>query len=829
MTQQQTDYRRAARRPAPSAVQPTMPSLRASVLAIACALAGLGAAPDATAQTPQAVTARQLQLSLPAQPLALTIDALARQSGVGIGLDADLAANKRAPALQGAMTLGQALERALAGTGLTATANGAGVSIHAADVLLPATTVSADLEKTSTTEGTGSYTTRQTSAATRMELSLRETPQSLTVVTRQQIEDQNLISLADVMRQTPGIVVDQLDERTNFSSRGFDMSTLIDGVPTLSFDTVAGARNMVSTAIYDRIEVIRGSAGLLNGAGSPGGSINLVRKRPTKEFQASVSAGVGSWSRYSGEADIGGALNESGSLRARVVASRTDGKSFIDNKSERNDVFYGIVEADVTDRTTLSAGYEYQSTDITGANFGQSPLFYADGSRTNLPRSYNSSSAWSVWNMQTDRVFFDIDHKFDNGWKFRTEATYTRNMRTRYSADVWLYPANINASTGMGTVQVLNNPAYGINKSIDMYATGPFELFGRTHQAMVGGSFNRNEYSYGNDTSVPNTFDRQSVSIFNLDAVAQPGFQYPLNRFYGTVQQTSLYGALQFKPLDRVSLIVGSRATWYRSDTSSRYWNNGTNGKAVTGTPIRDNAVVTPFVGLSVDVSHDFTAYASYADIFLPNTAMDTSGSTLAPERGKTFEAGIKGEHFDGRLNTSFAVFRTLEQNLAVPDTGNLTPAGTAAYKAVNGAVSRGFETTVSGELLPGWQIMGGYSYNVKRDRTGAVVYPNYSQRLLRLGTTYRFPGILSNLTIGGSLRYQSPISYTETYSGLTVRQGGLTLIDLMARYQINRHLSASINIENLTDKRYYSGLGTYNGYNYGDPRNGWIKLTYRF
>ncbi|WP_087691282.1 TonB-dependent receptor [Pandoraea sp. PE-S2R-1] len=804
---------------------------RATLISIAVACLCAASLPtEVRAQTPTAanasVAAMPLDLTLPAQPLALTIDALARQSGVGIGYDASLAVGKVAPALQGRMTLGDALARALAGSGLAVSISGRTVSIHADTVALPATNVTAGTQRV--TEGTGSYTTRVTDGATRMDLSLRETPQSMTVITRQQIEDQNLMSLTDVLRQTPGIVVDTLDERASFSSRGFDLATMIDGVPTLSYDTIAGMRNLLSMVMYDRIDVIRGPAGLLNGVGNPGGAINLVRKRPGKEFAGYVTAGGGSWGRYDLEADVGGKLNESGSLRARVVGSHTAGNNFVDDKRSREDVFYGIVEADVTDNTTISVGYEYQKNKIHGANFGQSPLFYSKGAATNLPRSFNSSTPWSLWNMTTDRVFVDLDHRFDSGWKVKAEGSWTRNQRERYSGDIWLYPANINANTQMGTMQLASNPAYGINKAFDVYATGPYHLFGRTHQATFGASINHNDYNYGNDSAVPNAFDRRPVNILDLGSIAMPSFAYPLNRLGGTTQQTAIYAATQIKPIDRVSVILGGRFTWYRATSWARYWNNGTNGAMVTGAPIEQNAVFTPYAGLVVDVSEDFSLYSSYTSIFTPNTVQDTSGNTLAPKRGNNIELGLKGEHFGGRLNTAVAIFRTYEDNLAVAD-GTLTPGGTAAYKAVSGAKTQGFEATVAGQVLPGWQVQAGYTYSAKRDRSGALVNPTYPQRLLRIATTYRLPGVLSKVTIGGSLSYQSAITYVETYSGLTARQGGITLIDLLARYDVTRQLSVSLNLGNVTDKRYWAGLGGYNGYTYGAPRNGWVKLTYRF
>ena len=810
-------------------------------LALVAAATAFAASLSATAhaQQPQAAgvfnTSRPLAIT--AQPLGPALNELARQAGLQLMFPPALVAGKTAPAVSGNLTPRDAVGRLLAGSGLAAELNGNAVVVKpvraasgADEATLPAVTVSAQGPADTTTEATGSYTTRATGAGTRMALSLRETPQSVSVIGRQQIEDQNLSTLVDVLRQTPGIVADRLDERVTFSSRGFALGTLIDGVPTLSYNTVAGESSMASTSIYDRVEVIRGAAGLLNGAGSPGGSVNLVRKRPGTEFSGHVTAGFGSWNRYTSELDMGGSLNAAGTLRGRVVASHTAGDSFIDHKKQAEDVFYGIAELDLSPRTLLSAGYEYQKTAIDGANFGQSPLFYRNGLATSLPRSYNSSTPWSTWDMTTQRLFVNLDHRFDNGWRLKADAAYARNDRERFSGDLWLYPAALNPLTNLGVVQVANNPAESNNKSLDVYATGPFALFGRTHEASVGLNINRYSYGYGNWGAVPNAFDRRTVSIFNLGAIAQPSFDYPLNQFNGKTEEKGLYGAVRLRPTDALSVLVGGRVSWYETTSSQRLWTNGTRGALVTNKPVKEDAVFTPYVGVVYDLSKEYSLYASYTDIFQPNTLRDASNQVLDPKRGTNTELGIKGEHWDGKLNTSFAVFRTQEDNLAVLDSGApLLGDGTAPYRAVKGARSKGFEATVSGELARGWQVMGGYTYHAKRDNKEVLLNPTYPRRLLRVATSYRFPGDWSKLTIGGSVSYQSDIYYDESYGTGRATQGGLTLIGLMARYDFNKQLSASLNIENLGDKRYYTGLGGYNGYTYGAPRNAWVKATYRF
>ena len=161
---------------------------------------------------------------------------------------------------------------------------------------LPAITVTGK-EDTATTEGTGSYTTSETVAATRLPLSLRETPQSVTVITRQRMDDQQLNSVQDVLENTTGVTSYQSDsERTSFYSRGFLINNIqYDGIPTVVGDIINGSGiGSLDTAFYDRVEVVRGATGLLTGTGNPSAAINLVRKRPTREFSAAASLGAGS-------------------------------------------------------------------------------------------------------------------------------------------------------------------------------------------------------------------------------------------------------------------------------------------------------------------------------------------------------------------------------------------------------------------------------------------------------------------------------------------------------------------------------------------------------
>lgn len=676
-------------------------------------------------------------------------------------------------------------------------------------------------------EGRGSYTTRETGAATRMPLSLRETPQSLSVIGQQQLQDQNLRTLDDVLKQTPGIAVQRRDERVNYFSRGFTLNQMIDGMPTLAYNSVAAEASMATTVIYDRVEVVRGPAGLLNGVGQPGGSVNLVRKRPMPQLSGTASLGASSWNPYLAQIDVAGPLLPSGALRGRVVAFHTSGDGFIDRKNRNDEVIYGIVEADVTPRTTVSGGFEYQRTDIDAANFGSAPPFYNDRTLTRLPRSFNTSASWSVWNMDTRRGFLELAHRTTGGWQFKASGSYLKNSRERYSADIWLDPANISPVTNIGTVQLGDNPADGTNATFDAYTTGAFRLLGRTHQLAVG--VNMNRYSYETRTNMAiNTgtmIDQRQADIFNLDAIVEPDFPYPRLYFGADVEEKAVYASTRLRALDAVSILAGGRLTWFDNEPWTRRWFSGGDGALVDGVATERNGVFTPYAGVVYDVLGSYSVYASYTEIFTPNTVNDATGTVLEPQRGSNVEVGIKGEHLGGALNTSLSVFRTRQDN--VPVQSGVQPDGTPAYIGVRGTRTQGFEVTASGELARDWHLLGGYTYSAPRRSDGSLLTPNLPTRLFTAVTTYRLPGAWNRLVLGANANHQNATTLRDPYGLGTTRQGAVTLFGGTASFDISRRLSLSLNVENVTDEAYVSFTTT--GYVYGNPRNAWVRATYRF
>lgn len=408
--------------------------------AISCALLAQPAQAQVPAPGTGAVSVHTA-FDIPAQQLRQALLVFSQQTGQNVMLDGNLDAGLRSAPVKGSYSADQALAQLLAGSGFTFGRSDASTlylvplpDSAGNNIELGATTINSAWSLGSTTEGSGSYTTGQTSTATRLDMSLRKTPQSISVITRQQMDDQGLNNLSEVMQQTPGITVNRENsEGFTFYSRGLEIQNFqYDGVPSLSTDAgnLRDNYSITNSVIYDRVEVLKGATGLVNGIGYPSGVINLVRKRPTAQFQGHVSAGAGSWDHYRTELDVSGPLLDSGALRGRFVAAREQQHTFIDYQKQQQDIFYGVLDGDLSDATVLSVGYEYQQNDNDASSTTHLPAFYKNGTPVRFSRSTNPADNWAYRNHRTQRAFASIDHQFDNEWSLKATASY-RNYASR--------------------------------------------------------------------------------------------------------------------------------------------------------------------------------------------------------------------------------------------------------------------------------------------------------------------------------------------------------------------------------------------------------------
>ena len=668
----------------------------------------------------------------------------------------------------------------------------------------------------------GAYTVNERlDTATGLGLTVQETPQSVAIITDQRIEDQTLDSLTDVVNGAAGISSKAYDSsRNGFSSRGFDIDNYqLDGTPITWASGASAGETQTDTALYERVEVVRGATGLLTGAGNPSASINLVRKHAdSREFTGWTSFAASRWNNYRAQVDISAPLSAGGALRARTVWVYEDGDSFVDFAANKKIVAYAVVDGDLSDATSISLGASYQDNEPTASQWGGLPIFFSDGSRTNWRRSQTVGARWTYWATATQSYFANLNHEFDARWQARLDVN-----RVESSSDMrllYLFGSPDPASgLGMGAF-----PRGYDNKrqqnSFGIRVNGRFDLWGREHELVLGGLHTEQDFIYYayNPLSVPAVGD-----FYAWDgSYPQPRWSNRAPFQDETTEQTGWYAASRLSVTDALKVILGTRlADWERSGPT-------------LAEAYGDDNVVVPYVGALFDIDPRHTFYASYTEIFNPQNRRDRNARYLDPLIGKNYEIGLKSRFYNGLLHTSVTLFKTEQDNFAANDP-SFVPTATqaAAFMATQGVESEGFELEVVGELLPGWEISANYTRfeasAEDSDGRANTVNTRYPSQLLRLFTKYDW----NRLSLGGGISWEGE-NYTEVTnpaSGLTERasQGAYALLSLMARYRFSDALSAQLNIDNALDETYYSQIGFFTQLAYGEPRNLRLTLKYAF
>lgn len=672
------------------------------------------------------------------------------------------------------------------------------------------------------TENTRSYTTDAMSTATGLSLSIRETPQSVSVITTQQMEDRGVQNVSDALQTAPGISVTRSDtNRYSFSSRGFDIDNYqFDGVVTSILSPWNFGENNLDLAVFDRIEIVRGATGLMTGAGNPSASVNYVRKRPLRDFAASGGVSIGSWDYKRVYADVSTPFTENGKVRGRVVAAYSNGNSYTSLQDASVRTLYGVVTADLTSNTELTGGVSFQANANNGYGSGF-PLFYSDGSRTDFSRSVSNNARWARASAETTTGFLDLSHRFANDWKAR--AVYTQSI-TDYSQKHIFRGGYPDRNTGLGTQNSFSYYDGHVRRNnIDLSLSGPFQLLGREHQFSVGWRQSEDHVALPQYRALAPLPAVGSYFAWGDSPVAEPNWSSTRSQADDLDnKQSGAYAVARFSLADPLHLIVGGRiSNW---ETDQVYFG--------TARKYEHKREFVPYAGLIFDIDETFTAYASYTEIFKPQNNRTEAGDILDPVTGKSYEIGLKGSHFGGLLNSGISLFRTEQDNLAEA-TGNLVTGTTqSAYRAVKGAKVNGVELELAGEVATGWNVGTSYTTFVAKDANDNPINTSKPRSLFKLYTTYRLPGELNRLTIGGGVDWQNRMYQLATAPGnrrVNVQQGSYALVNAMARFDFTDKVSATLNVNNLFDKKYYSQIGFFNQGWYGAPRNVMLSLRAQY
>ncbi|AGT10662.1 TonB-dependent siderophore receptor [Paracoccus aminophilus] len=779
--------------------------------------------------------AQTATINVPAGPLEPALLALGRQAGLTLAYDSNLTAGRRTTGAQGALSPREALASVLSGTGLSYAFTGPRMvrlsapvaAVQAAsDNAITLDTVYLS-QNNGVSEESGLYAyDAPTSSATGLGLTIRETPQSVSVVTNQRMVDAGDIILKDTLNQTPGVNTASRwgDAHWGFYARGSEISNLqFDGLsqPAASWGQESAPDDMV---IYDRVEVVRGATGLMEGPGNPSASINLVRKRPLAEARNSLDLRASDYGRASVTLDSSQPLNESGSVRGRVVAYGRTGDTWRDAQSQKSAMIYGALDIDLTPTTTLGFGLSHQKDRIDGYAWG-GLWVRPDGGSYDFRPSDNSAAAWEYLSRRQTVASVDLTHRFDNGWNLRLGGRIADSDREwQASAASWQDPTHL-VRSGTSSDGGERTATFGAR------ANGTVQLFGREHELAFGADWARLK------TRITDT------GAYELP-IANPSrpnpWEHPRpgnNGIIGwtasdTATQWGVFASGRVALADKWHLIAGGRLAWY--DYSNKMGDPAsTSGFSTKAEPI-------PYVGLVYDIAPDTTLYGSYTGIFRPLSERNQQGAQLSPATGSNAELGLKSSLLDDGLLVSAALFQTRMDGLpeAVEPSSLCAQPAVGCSRAAETVTTRGLDFELSGAIREGWNISFGYTYADAAYSKGAregrrfntVTVPRH---LIKLNTTYAFKDGLEGLTVGGSIQAQSD-TYSEgtAVMGNRVRQsqGGYAVVDVMARYQLNGETAVQLNVDNLFDRTYLTGLGVgWPNSFYGQPRTVSLSLRKTF
>ena len=665
-------------------------------------------------------------------------------------------------------------------------------------------------------ESVESYLVDGMDTATGLGLSNLDTPQSISALSRVKMDDFELDSLNDALVTVPGIQVESVEtDRTYYTSRGFDVTNFqVDGVGVPA--TYGNNDGETDTAIYERIEVVRGASGLMSGAGNPSATVNLVRKRPTEDFQLSLGATAGSWNKARVEADASGTLTDG--LRGRMVIAKEDRESYLDYYAMDKAVVYGVIEKDLGESTLLTLGSSYQSSKADSPLWGALPLHYTDGTPTDYDGSSSTSADWAYWdNIQAD-VFAELKHTFANGWQ--AKAYYTHAEIDGDSELLYMYQLP-DSATDIGLIGYASE--YGLDEQRDQFdlrISGTYNIAGREHELLFGYNWSEGtveEYSlYDYTNGFPFIGD---FTQWNGQTPVRPVFSDGLRGSDFSDEQGAFFAATRFHLTDALSLIGGARVVDWEGEGV------GYGKSKVT----RESGKVLPYAGVVYRIGDNYALYASHTETFMPQTDLTADLTFMDPTEGTSDEIGAKGQFFDGKLVATVSYYQTEQANVAesVGQVDDPVSGGPVDVFAGRDYDSEGYDLTLSGELAPGLQADFSYTQvDIENQVDGELERDYVPGKVVRLFASYR-PPMMEQLKVGAGINWQDDIQRTSAY-GYVIEQEAYATLRAFANYRVSENLNFSLSADNLTDEKYISSLYWDQGF-YAAPRNFSASVNWRY
>lgn len=652
---------------------------------------------------------------------------------------------------------------------------------------------------------------RSSKGATNLPLTIKETPQTISTIDQDAMRDFATTDTNDALRLGTGITVDAWEtNRTSYSSRGFDiMLTQVDGLGmTNDWGLVVGQDD---TYLFDRIELIRGANGLLTGVGNASGTINYVRKRPTNHDGGEIVVRAGSNDLKRAALDYNKVLTASGTWAARLVVAHEDKDSYLRALHDRRTTVYGVVEGQIGTAGALTAGFTYTDSLQRSPFWGSLTLIRADGTQAEFDSSASPSQDWTRWALRSANAFVEYVHTLSPDW----EAKLTYNHRTGDEAVKLFYAYSLTGSLNADGTGLYGWPYRSDSESrsdiVDANLNGHFSAFGRRHEAIAGLSLSKQE-TYSETYAIVSSPSAVLPSFpYAGDVYAEPVWGATSVGNDGDQKLLRFYAATRLSLTDRLKAIAGLNAINLKRDGTSIY-GGGVNLDNET------TEKVSPYAGLTYDLTANLLAYASYSDIFQAQDQRDINGRFLAPMKGANTEVGLKAEWLKRRLLTTVAVFDAKQLGLATE--AGFDPVAQQSYYAPKDVKSRGFELEATGRIGAATNLTAGFTRMELTGPDGHDIYEWVPRTIVSLRADTRLPG-LPQLKFGAGLRWQSDI-----FKSAGARQDAYLLVNTFAAYELTRSATVRLNIDNLTDEKYLRTVQY--GAIYGAPRQFSVSLEYK-
>lgn len=793
--------------------------LRPSLMALAIALSIPMASPAL-----HAAEQSQLAYDLPSAPLATTLNQIASQAGIALAIDPALVSGRTAAPVKGQYDALGALQAALRGSGLQLQQSSVGsyslVATPEGSLALPETSINAAGEYESAWGASTGYVATRTAAGTKTDTPIVETARSLSVITRQQLDDRQVLNLNDALRYTAGVQSSGYgsDSRADWLRvRGFDPTQFLDGLalPKGSF-----ANPKVEPWNLERITVLRGPASSVYGQTPPGGMLDMVSRRPQAESAHQIEVQAGSNEHKQINFDSTGKIDDEGRVLYRISGVVRDSNSPIDHIPDKR---YNIAPSltwnvDEDTKLTFISQYTRDDTGITGQFL---PL-----QGTKLPSaagkiSHHKNLGEPDWDFY-DRTYYALgyafEHRLNDTWQFHQNLRYTKNDLSFQAVNVGTFntvdaDGNVNRESGI------------INEDISQFAVdnnfqADFDTGAVSHTLLLGLDHQRanTNYQWLYGLGVPPINVNRPVYGADMSGVSY----ITLQDFNQKTQQTGVYVQDQMS-LDNWRLTLGGREDWVHTGTRFNV-NNATSTQ-------RDKAF-SGNVGLSYVFDNGVTPYISYTESFQPTMGADArAAQSFAPTEGRQYEVGVKYQPVGSQTLLTAAVYDLTQQNVRVTE-GSIT-------RQVGELQVRGLELEASTQLTDNFKAIASYTYTDTEITKGLATDVGNRMALIprnqaTLWADYTWHnGLLDGFGVGGGVRYVGD-TYGNTANTSVAHVSSYTVYDASAHYDLGRldnsmkGLSVAVEAKNLFNKDYLANCDGFWCY-YGDERNVVASVNYKF